>query len=570
MKNINKDSDTIVFDRDTSEPKNKMRIKSALRKEDNNKNNNISNNNNKNNEEEEEEIEEEVEEEIEEEIEDEKKEKKENEKKNELKEEDKKSEENIKNESNNIELKKEEKKESEPKIVIEIKKKETINPNSNQISNSNLKNSSCQVNLMSDEQTTKLIQTLKIKINNLIKEKQTLTSQTESIKKSYEEQLSQKQQEISSLSQINIKLKKNLEKVSTQVNKLLEKVEKKNMIKSCSTTNIDDNNLNIKYQSNKRLISSAANKLKLKDKNIKIKNNEENKEKNNEVELLKEKLNMKESQLKNSLNLIEFLSKDNKKLKLQYESIGKGNMETKNLNNYKLIEEIKKKNKELIQLEKEYKEFASLKTTDKQIEYYQNQFIKLKETNSQNEAKIKKLISIIEQYQKKETEAKNKLKYPNSPIVNNKYKINNETRSEKFDKNSQNRDKRSLSLVKPDDWRNHDLNNNFSKLFTEKEKKALTVLFENDEDYKNFNQKLVIIERHYNAEVRKREANINELKKYITDKDEQIAYLREKIRENEMKIKILLNQVHLERQKNDKKIPNQQGNNSNKSITKNS
>ena len=43
---------------------------------------------------------------------------------------------------------------------------------------------------------------------------------------------------------------------------------------------------------------------------------------------------MKESQLKNSLNLIEFLSKDNKKLKSQYESLGKDNNENKNLNNY--------------------------------------------------------------------------------------------------------------------------------------------------------------------------------------------------------------------------------------------
>ena len=61
---------------------------------------------------------------------------------------------------------------------------------------------------------------------------------------------------------------------------------------------------------------------------------------------------MKESQLKNSLNLIEFLSKDNKKLRLQYESLGTDNI---NSNNYKLMEEIKKRDKEIRQLEKEYK-----------------------------------------------------------------------------------------------------------------------------------------------------------------------------------------------------------------------
>ena len=163
------------------------------------------------------------------------------------------------------------------------------------------------------------------------------------------------------------------------------------------------------------------------------------------------------------------------------------------------------------------------------------------------------------------------MNYPNSPIMNNRYNLNNnDTKSEKLIKNNLNKDKRSSSLVKADDWRNPDLNNNFGKLFSEKEKKALTILFQNEEDYKNFNQKLIILEKHYNAEVRKRETNIIELKKYITDKDEQIAYLREKIRENEMKIKILLNEVHLERQKNDKKISNQPGNNSNKNSEKKS
>ena len=53
--------------------------------------------------------------------------------------------------------------------------------------------------------------------------------------------------------------------------------------------------------------------------------------------------------------------------------------------------------------------------------------------------------------------------------------------------------------------------------------------------------------------IKRFQSNINELKESIDDKEELIAFLREKIRENEMKIKILLNQVHFERNKNEKR-----------------
>ena len=371
-----------------------------------------------------------------------------------------------------------------------------------------------------------------------------------------------------SLSQINAKLRKNLEKVSNQVNQLLDKiVEKKNMQKSGSTTNIE-NNLN----NNKRSISSALYKNKLRDVNNDIFSNECNKDKDPDIEILKEQIKMKESQLQNSLKLIEFLRKDNKKLKMINESIGKDGIENNNINNYKLIEEIKKKNKEIFELEKQYKQIALLKSGDKELEYYKNQVIQLKEANSNNESKIKKLKLEIEQYKNKHGNL------PNSPIMNIKFKLNNNNESKsgsfKIRRNEQNiKEKRSLSVVNSSDWRNPELNNNFNKLFSEAEKKALQTLFENEEEYKKFNNKLTTIEKHYISIVKRYESNNNELKQTIEDKNEQIAYLREKIRENEMKIKILLNQVHLERHKsdkNEKKVTSQQGFNSNKNTTKNS
>ena len=101
------------------------------------------------------------------------------------------------------------------------------------------------------------------------------------------------------------------------------------------------------------------------------------------------------------------------------------------------------------------------------------------------------------------------------------------------------------------------LNKNFSLLFNDFEKKTLFTLFLNEGDFEKFNQKLDIIDNNFNSASKRFQSNINELKRTVDDKDELILYLREKVRENEMKIKILLNQIHLERNKNEKRANNQ-------------
>lgn len=539
----NKNDNDIVFDRDTSEPKNKMKnqLKDYLL---NNQNKNYKINQpttiqkNQETEEEEEEEEEEIEED--------------------------KSLNNIPKD-NNISINhqnsisnginnEENKEQKQAEIVIQLKKNETNN-SLNDINKENEFNSkvssSCQVNIINSEENKKMIQELKIQVNNLIKEKEQIILKANEDKKSYEDQLDQKKKEISNLSILNSKLKKNLERVSNQVNKLLDKmVENKTLTKSGSSNYITTRNIYLESKNNqkKRIISSALAKNKLKDNLAQNKSNEmysheEDKNKNSEIEYLKEQLIIKNSQLKNSLNLIEFLSKDNKKLKLQYDSFG---CDKNNINNYKLIEELKKKNKEILQLEKEYKEVASFKTTDKELDYYKNQVIQLKEINSLNESKIKKMKSVIERYQD----------LNKNNVINMKYKLNNSNDARNYQKKINelpNKDKKSLSMINSYDWRNPEINKNFNKLFNDNEKRALLTLFENEEDFQKFNQKLNTIEKHYSASEKRLQSNIKELKQNIDDKDEQISYLRDKIRENEMKIKILLNQVHLERQKTTKK-----------------
>ena len=112
------------------------------------------------------------------------------------------------------------------------------------------------------------------------------------------------------------------------------------------------------------------------------------------------------------------------------------------------------------------------------------------------------------------------------------------------------------------------LNKNFSLLFNDFEKKTLFTLFPNEGDFEKFNQKLDIIDNNFNATSKRFQTNINELKRTVDDKEELIAYLREKIRENEMKIKILLNQIHIERNKNEKRANNQNLNEKNNILNK--
>ena len=522
----NKNDNDIIFDRDTSEPKNKMKnnlthnIKSKdilLNNQDKNYKINQPKNIQKNQEtEEEEEEEEESEEDNEDKIE------------NNIQKDnniDKNHKNSISNEINNEENKEPEKAE----IVIQLKNNATNN-SLNDVNNENSLNSqkistSCQVNIINSEENKKIIQELKIQVNNLIKEKEQILLKANEDKKNYEDQLEQKKQEISSLSILNAKLKKNLERVSNQVNKLLDKmVENKSLTKSGSSNNITTRNIILESKNNnkKRKITSALTKYKLNDnltqnKTNEIYSNEEDQNKNNEIESLKEQLVIKNSQLKNSLNLIEFLSKDNKKLKLQYDSF---RSDINNINNYKLIEELKKKNKEIRQLEKEYKEVALLKTSDKELDYYKGQIIQLKEINSLNESKIKKMKSVIERYQDL-----NK----NNNIINIKYKLNNSNDTKNCQRkinDLSNKDRKSMSMINSYDWRNPEINKNFNKLFNDNEKRALRTLFENEEDFQKFNQKLNTIEKHYSASEKRLQSNIKELKQSIADKETNILFER--------------------------------------------
>ena len=279
-------------------------------------------------------------------------------------------------------------------------------------------------------------------------------------------------------------------------------------------------------------------------------------------------MKLKEIQIKDNIQTIEFLKKENKKLKEDYESI---TSDGKNINqNHKLVEEIKKKNSELRELEKEYKNLISVSTGKKQLEYYKNKVIDLQNKNEENKNKINNFKQMVEKYQKKDMENKNNITSKNLSLLLEKKNNNNAANSnnEKISKLKIKKEGKSEYIVNDFNSKKYLLNKNFSLLFNDFEKKTLFTLFPNEGDFEKFNQKLDIIDNNFNATSKRFQTNINELKRTVDDKEELIAYLREKIRENEMKIKILLNQIHIERNKNEKRANNQNLNEKNNILNK--
>ena len=435
-----------------------------------------------------------------------------------------------------------EEKNNELKVNVKIKKNEK----------NEMLDAMCQVNLTSLVEN-KIIQELKLKINTLENEKEALISQLKDNQKRYEEKFAKQNKDVNNLSLLNNKLKKNLDKVNNQVSQLLNQVVANNSIQSSNNINRKD----IKVEKDRNSNSP----------NIKVRSNEENKDTITEIKILNEKLKLKENQIKDFIQTIESLKKENKKLKEDYNAI---TSDGKNINqNHKLILEIKKKNSEIRELEKEYKTIISSKSETKQIEYYKNKVKDLQNQNEENKIKINNFKQILEKYQKKEMENKNNLpaKNFNSSFVKNNDNVQNSNNG-KISKIKIIKEGKLEYIVNELTLKKYLLNKNFSLLFNDFEKRTLFTLFLNEGDFEKFNQKLDILDNNFNSASKRFQSNINELKRTVDDKDELISYLREKIRENEMKIKILLNQIHLERNKNEKRANNQNLNDKSSMLNK--
>ena len=213
-------------------------------------------------------------------------------------------------------------------------------------------------------------------------------------------------------------------------------------------------------------IPVTANNSKLvtkveKNKSLDNNKNKGEKEPNEEIKALKEKLKLKESQIKEAFKTIKFLKKQKKKLNEDYDSI---TSDGKNINqNNKLVEEIKNKNNEIRELEKEYRNIISFKSQDEQIEYYKKLANDLTTQNDEYKAKVIQLKQIVDKYQKKEMEKKKNANLNNSILSQTK----------------QNQEKIAKLQIKKGikfefiefNNKKYPMNKNFSLLFNDLEKK---------------------------------------------------------------------------------------------------
>ena len=94
---------------------------------------------------------------------------------------------------------------------------------------------------------------------------------------------------------------------------------------------------------------------------------------------------------------------------------------------------------------------------------------------------------------------------------------------------------------------------NFYKLFNESEQKAISTLFDTEEELNIFKQKIGILENRNLSVEKKFTKEIKDLKKIISEKNLEIKDNNIKIRENEIKIKVLKNKSKEKIGNNDKK-----------------
>ena len=406
------------------------------------------------------------------------------------------------------EIEEEEKEDNNNKIIknkinLEIDNNNTKKININNITNKNTKH----INNINEESQINIKKEINYKLKAEALEKENLEIKNN---------LSQKKEEVIKLSKINEKLRKNLEKVSVQVDSLLKKA--------------NDNAINRK-----------------KTKNI-TSDNEKNS--SNDTESL-----TREKQLKNSLSMIQYLTKDNKKLRKQIENLSQiSPIDPHN------IELLKKREEEIITLNEENRklkdEINQLKYSEKTIENLKKKIILLNDTiNRLNE----KNVSLKEENKNYKIQLNNNTSDNNTNLTNiqdNKLKqIASKNSSKKNSKlliqNSQNvsKVKRIIFHQRSASVKNFAKRNikfcsttkNFYKLFNQSEQKAISTLFESKEDLDNFKQKINILENRNSTSEKQLNNEIKGLKKAISEKDEQIKYLNIKIKGDNAKIKILKN-----------------------------
>ena len=417
--------------------------------------------------------------------------------------------------------------------------------------------------------------------------------------------------------------KKNLEDLqdefsrSKELNEEIERLNKDIELRNKNINLLSDTNKKQHFALEKlsKELDDKIEKLKLIQ--IQKKNNiPEEEKKRKEAE---EKLKLKEGELKNSLSLIQILSRDNKKLKELLDTYGeyKKKMELVDLSHFKDEEQSKLSGELAIlkkQLEDHKKCVKKIQDQNNNIRFLKGEIKRLKNEN----ADLKKKLNILNgppslsiekpqhnllaknynndstsyYYDKESYNNKyNRDNYHNDPYKNynqssyNKYnnisynKYNNDSSYIEEAKNKRNKSVihyRSNSSEMPklkskstesikDKKKKEEV---YNSLFTPQEKEAIEKLFYNDkEKFDVFIRKVNILEGARVSLTVKHKLEIKKLMEKVDDLTEQIEYLNLKNKESESRIKILqcqVNEYKNEQKTYQKKLNEMQSKNNNK------
>ena len=387
---------------------------------------------------------------------------------------------------------------------------------------------------------------MRLRINNLIQNLHVVKIENKKEIYDLKNKLNEKNEEIMDLKNLNNSLKKQLEKCTNKVNDLNNQLlELKRQNRTFNITRSKNNEIGINDSStsrSKNYESGNSENHPLYDyysKNVSKKdiNNQNHRHNNNELnnkseDNLDEMMNLKNKQLNDSFMTMRILNKDKNKLQNDLNGITQYKKKDPSIITLNRSLNFKNKNKYINLLMNAYK-------TNKNFLYKNKRGL----SNEKNQTKSEPNLSM--NYLSKslsninEIDTLRKIQKDYSIRVYNNLLYN-------IDKN---KDKRAISakLINFKETNSDYNKSNFSKIFNDSERKALSTLFKTQEEFNNFNKKIDVIEKRNGGLVRQLLMENKMLTKENENKKEEILSMQEKLKDYENKLRNVNQKLNYEK-----------------------
>ena len=383
---------------------------------------------------------------------------------------------------------------------------------------------------------------MRLRINDLIQNLHLVKIENKKEISDLNNKLNEKNEEIMDLKNLNNSLKKQLEKCTNKLNDLnnqLQDLKRQNRTFNITRSKNNENGINDSSTSRSKNYESAnsvnhpsydyysknVSKKDINKPNYRYSNNELN---NKSEDNLEETMNLKDKQLNDSFLTMRILNKDKNKLdgiteyKKKDPSIITLNrsLNCKNKNRYNnLLMNAYKTNKNFL-----YKNKRDLSNERNKIKSESNLSINYLSRSLSNINEIDTIRKIQKDYS---------IRVYNNLLYN-------------IDKD---KNKRAISakLINFKETISDYNKSNFSKIFNDSERKALSTLFKTQEEFNNFNKKIDVIEKRNGGLVRQLLMENKLLTKENENKKEEILSMQEKLKDYENKLKTVNQKLNYEK-----------------------